>query len=823
MPPIHQPTRALPGLVLAWGLLPASFAAGPPDRQPGEPFLLRPAAEVPNVRAASLSPFQPVGVTSRLRRATLQFEALTADEAWDEAIDLLLQLETEAGDELVADDEAPALNHLVADAKDHQRYTPLAKRLQAMLASLPEAGLEAYRDRYERSAQERVNEAIQSLDEPALAKVVCESQPTRAAAEASLALAELALERGDAASARRWLTPLERLANGPYGRPAGASLGLLDPSVDPDELAEAWTDTLRPGTPLVGDGEDLAATVLARLAHASLSEGDLRRAAMETRLLRGVAPEATGRFAGREQPLATALEALIASQSTPESPPRPSPDYRWAWSEPTTFQPPPAPTNRLFNGGVRIGFNAAGQRQLFRIPEPDSTKTDQPPSVNAVASDRSAFYVEQSVIKRLDLLTGETEAFTLPGIETTPPPQEPGPALNDLTTQRIQLGGLQGQFVQFNGGRPTPAISPTRIDPQLAYSGGLLFARVVQTPNAGRARRGVTRIVRETLLGVDPDEPSEAAVRIVLSQEVEPQGMTRWEFGGPPTVRGDRLYVPLVRPGVRSDLAVACYSIHSSRELWRTELGAGEPRNRVNSTGSASVTVAGDAVYVATELGAVAALRADDGAKRWLAVYPRDAATGFNGQIKASGLRPPPRRLHLVGDRVIGAPSDSRRLLAWDTATGRPLWDAPRDEQDRLVGVVDDPNGSIAVLAGRRLLGFDSLTGGRRFAWPESERAGLRGRGVAAIADGEVFWPTRTELIAFDPVRGGISRPPIGLHPVGAAGANLLTTDLGLLVAGPKKIRLLASTEPIKAEPVASKQRLSHEKFSPENSLAAQP
>ncbi|QDT68898.1 outer membrane biogenesis protein BamB [Planctomycetes bacterium MalM25] len=813
MPPSSPLTRALLGATLMGVIgLTATHAA-----EPGEPFLLRGPAEAPAVRAASLSPFQPVGVTSRLRRATLQFEALVADEAWDEAIDLLTHLETEAGDELVPSADDPSLETLVADPEGHRRYTPLAERLQLMLASLPTEGLEAYRDRVGRSAQERANEGVLNLDVPALAKVVREAYASPATGEASLALAELALERGDTAAARRWLTPLDRLARGPYGRPAGVSLATIDPRIAPSDLAAAWSETPRPDTPLAGAEDGLTATVLARLAYASLREGDLRRAAAEARLLRGVAPDATGRFAGREQPLADALDALIAAPGEVNPTPRVRPDYGWAWSRAVPFEPqPPRPVGRF--AGVRFGVNVFGQRQVIRSPIARPEAGTPRPSLLAAATESSAFYVEQGRLKRIDLPTGAVDPVSLPGFETPQAPSSPGPALDDLT-RRLALEGGQAQLVQFAKSRnaPTPAGSSTRIDPQLATAGGLLFVRVVEGPKAGRAVRGAQRTIRETLIGIDPATPEVAAVQLVLTRDAV-RGAINWQFAGPPTVRGDRLYVPLARSGVRSNVAVACYSMRTSRELWRTELGAGEPSLRGSQANLASITVAGDTVYMATELGALAALDATSGTQRWLALYPRGA-----GRLTGIDTATPPRRCFVVGDRVLAAPSDCARLFAWDTATGRPLWDAPRSQEDRLVGVVDDPDGSIAVLAGRRLAGFDSLTGRQQFQWPESERAGLRGRGVAAIVDGEVFWPTRNELIAFDPVRRGLSRSPIGLHPVGASGANLLATDLGLLVAGPKKIRLLATRGPIPTEPGPPSPRLSHGAVSPPATLAAQP
>ncbi|CAN0367905.1 unnamed protein product, partial [Ectocarpus sp. 4 AP-2014] len=133
----------------------------------------------------------------------------------------------------------------------------------------------------------------------------------------------------------------------------------------------------------------------------------------------------------------------------------------------------------------------------------------------------------------------------------------------------------------------------------------------------------------------------------------------------------------------------------------------------------------------------------------------------------------------------------STRLLAWDATTGRPLWDATRPKDASIAGVVRSPEGTVIVLAGRQVTAYDTLTGRRRLAWPESAHAGLRGVGAATVVGGEVFWPTRDAIYTLDPVRGGFTRPPIALSPVSKLGANLVTTDAGLLVCGPKRLRLL--------------------------------
>jgi outer membrane protein assembly factor BamB len=237
--------------------------------------------------------------------------------------------------------------------------------------------------------------------------------------------------------------------------------------------------------------------------------------------------------------------------------------------------------------------------------------------------------------------------------------------------------------------------------------------------------------------------------------------------------------------------------------LWKADLGSGDASGRTTGVNGAPPVVTGDTLYQATNLGAIVALDASSGRLRWLARYPRDArpVTRFDAPA------PEASKCVVSGDQVIVAPGDSRRLFAWDAATGAPLWDADPPADAKLVGVTQSESGAVVVLAGRQLAGYDTLTGQRRLLWPESPRSGVRGLGDAAMVGDAVYWPTREALLAIDPVTGGMTRSPIDLAPVGGAGANVIATDYGLLVCGPQRLRLLARADamapPEPAEPVS--------------------
>lgn len=764
----------------------------------GEPFLLNentPAAPaVPRIGRSSpiaLPPFQPAGVSTRIRRALLQYEALVADEAWDEAIELIETLQTESGDQLTK--LPPNESSPVETPDEHLRYVPLRERCQELLASMPPAGVEAYRDRVDRTARQRLDAAIEALDEGAATRVAQDFHASGPAPDALLAAAELALQRGDAAAARRHLEGLHPLTRDPYGRPAAASLAQLRTDLDPARLAEAWlAASPAPGADVAADDvaadDELLPIALARLALASLSEGDTRRAAAERRLLDALTPGAIGRLAGRQQPLGPALESLIdASRSARQRPGAPRlGGLTWAWAAATPVAQPAAATSPTQQRFAQVN-GILWQRRLAALQGTQASEPDPAPTTLPVASGLSAFYVEEGALKRLRLTDGEVTDFKLPGL-----PDEPKeiaqPAAGRLLLDRRQVIriGPNGLFQQV-----TPATQPARqIDPALTVSGGWLFARVLEAQRGGR-RRGAVAPSAETLLGVDPERPSVAAVRLAAPRDPE-NATLAWQFGGPPVVRGERLFVAMADGSGRMNLGIACYSITTGRRLWFTELGSGGAVPRLGGGATASVTPAGDSLYVATELGAVAALEAVTGRVRWIALHPRDAeVAGFRSNRTPATARP----CHVVGDQVIAAPSGSSRLYAWDAASGRPLWDAARSQDASIVATIPSADGAAVVLAGRQVTAYDTLTGRQRLAWPESAHAGLRGIGAATVVGGEVFWPTRDAIYAIDPIRGGFTRPPIDVSSLSAGGANLVATDAGLLVSGTKSLRLLADPE----------------------------
>jgi hypothetical protein len=801
-------------------LFSAGMLVGAEEPDFGPARLLRPKPEQPAnalLMSAGLTPFEPLGVSSRVRRTLLQYEALASDGAWDEAIELVERLQTEAGAELTT---AANASVPLKDAAGHERYITIAQRCQQLLSALPPEGLAAYRARVDRSARQRLDDATSKLDAKELEQLVSELQASEPAADALLALGELALERGDYAASRRWHARLHPKLWDPYGRPAAMSLALIDPAAEPAQLAEAWTKAKRPeGLPLAPQDDELLPLALSRLALTSIREGDLRRAAAETRLLRALAPEAEGRIAGRVQPLVPALEAMLEAERSAETASPGFGELTWAWAGPVEIEQDEALPPVARQGNV-IQLNPFGQ--LIAAPEvAGEGDADAPPKLDAVVHGSTAYFVEAGKLQQLDLATGAKERRGVPGI-SNPLRRGSQPSPGDIANaeaimRRLAAANGARNFVAVpNGVNVRPAAAGiSQADPELSIAGDKLYVRVIESEWHGRMRQpGFPS--REELVAIrldaDAEKLDDEPVRfqppsdtvVAEGQGPVPQAVG-YQFVSTPTVVGDRLYIAIARPGTRTEIAAACYASETGRLLWKTDLGSGDSSQRMFGVTAAPPVAAGDTLYVATNLGAVAALDSSTGRLRWLARYPREGQTMMRYGVEPSQQQA--TKCVVIGDQVIAAPSDSSRLLAWDTATGAPLWDADRPRDAALVGVVQSDAGSAVVLAGRQLASYDTLTGQRRMLWPESSRSGVRGVGEAAIVGDEVFWPTREAIFAINPLTGGLTRSPIDLSPIGNAGANIIATNYGLLVCGPDRLRLLARAEamapPEPPEPVS--------------------
>lgn len=747
----------------------------------------------PNVAEPAAAPFEPTPTPSSVNRKLKQWDALVADKAWDDAIDLLEQLQTEQGDQWIE------------TSTGTDRFYTLSQACQKQLASLTAEGLAAYRQRVDSSAKQLLEKGRAKLDPKPLNRVVNEYFASSYGDDALLALGEIAFAKGDMVAARRaWLQTNARLA-GPYGEPIEIALSNIDPNADPTLLTQLWLDAPRPSDLNTYPDSDLRlADLLARLIITSIQERELVRAKAELRLLEAIAPESTGWLAGREQPLVSSLKGLYEASLTNDGSDLPSQSrigemqaWQWPQSLPFVAKSKPLPNQQTLQRVIRLNGN--GQRIQFFQPVGRAAAVSKDPTHYPVVANNIIAITTSEGLKGWQVSDGkEIEAKQL-----AQQPLQP-PKTNSRQTTSQQLRIINGRVVV--NARSLSAANRNRIN--AAWPGSLtawqdqfLYASQPQIKARTTALRNTLQRrlnnLPTRLLGIHPSQDGKVVLEL---SSTEASSTIQYHFAGPPTIRGNQLYVVLSNVSARRELAVACYSVSQGRLAWVTPIGSSEGGMAPQHYVSLQVMLGRDTAYLATDQGAVVALNSTSGEVRWLARYPRKAQKAFVANRDLT-----PRMPILAGDRLYVGPADSQFALALNTGTGRIVWSGePIDPKARLVAVT----AKTVLFAGEQVEGLDPITGQRRYLYPESKHAGLRGKGVGLLAGDEYFWPTRNEIQVLDLDTGRPTRPPIDLMSVGSEGAILTRAGDRIVVAGPTRMNVLGGQPAVSSEPIPQLSRL---------------
>ncbi len=222
------------------------------------------------------------------------------------------------------------------------------------------------------------------------------------------------------------------------------------------------------------------------------------------------------------------------------------------------------------------------------------------------------------------------------------------------------------------------------------------------------------------------------------------------------------------------------FDANSGAILFSTHLGSAS----TGTSGFASATTSvaslhGDAVYVCTNLGSIAAVSASSGSVDWLRVYDRGPLDETQGnwtarERQAWEINP----MMWTGGRLVCAPSDSANVLVLSSRDGSLLQSVPLLELGRartLLGV----SGDLLCTAGREVLCYDLAANEVRWTTSLSESESPAGRGL--WADDALFVPLPGVLGIFRTQDG--QRRDVSWGPEGEAG-NLLATPDQLVVAG---------------------------------------
>lgn len=748
----------------------------------GIPAIVQPTPPpTPQTAAAAGPTFSPP--STRTQRQLQQADALAEEAAaqgtgWDEYFELLDTITAAAPEATV---------ELVPGA-----FAPLSVAIQHRLLNLPESGLAAYRTRVDSLAAQWLEEGRTTADAKLLERVATELAASSWADDALWSLGELALASGDVTAARRHWQRIHPQLVGPSGKSIGAELRGVDLAKHGEKVSTVLSDPPPCPTLLICRDADVSlAQVLAALVVASVRELDLPRAKRELALLKLLEPKATGLLGGKSTELVPALESLIAS-TTDWQTTRGASDWP-TWGGNVQRSGAAGPVDKilapLWASGVAVPALSAptGQQvNQFGVVQPTSSQGEEGLSVTPLVSGRWLLYRAKNFLRAVDFVSGKS-AITADGVllEESAAPTVAQQRVFINNGIGIQLRVLNGVVVQVGAGQASAAPGvPLTVHGDVLYS---LVAEPSEAQTAPQGFGGTRPLDRRQLVGLDLTRD---ALRVA---EVSPPSGV--QFGGPPVVLDGRAYVVLRASQLRPQVSVACYAVASGRELWRTKICTGQPMATERSTAADLLSLAGDTLYLNTNLGAIAAVAVRDGQIRWLRTYSRAADTLSvqsmqNMMLGAVPLQPLAAEAPCMVERgrVVVKPTDSRDVLCLDAASGALLWKSTQPKELRLLGVA---RGSV-TLSGDFLLSLDLETGRSRFQWPDTQHAGLRGYGQGCLAGDEVFWPTRNTIYAFDLARGELSRPPIDITSLTSEGANLAAAHGCLIVAGTKEMNVWA-------------------------------
>lgn len=205
-------------------------------------------------------------------------------------------------------------------------------------------------------------------------------------------------------------------------------------------------------------------------------------------------------------------------------------------------------------------------------------------------------------------------------------------------------------------------------------------------------------------------------------------------FVSVPTVAGGRAYL-LARHS--QGIYLLCLDARDGRLVWKTYVSQ-QPFFAETAPGLAgggqqllaAPLLAQHRLFAVTDAGVIACADADTGGILWVRQYSsaesptldaRLLLLGRGNPIPASARRLGPFNPPLLHNGALCVlPSDSALLFSLDAASGKLLWETPRNGQKYLVGIVSSGNTSRILLAAPSLEALDA-TDGRRI-WAAARR-----------------------------------------------------------------------------------------------------
>ena len=237
---------------------------------------------------------------------------------------------------------------------------------------------------------------------------------------------------------------------------------------------------------------------------------------------------------------------------------------------------------------------------------------------------------------------------------------------------------------------------------------------------------------------------------IRLTQE---EWSSDWAFEGPPLIADADIFVAMRRrDNMQGQIHVVCFRMKSNRAefRWERSVASAETIGQGRAVEYTHNLLALDqgVLYINTNQGAVAALRAQDGEVLWITQYPRvpvyEKKSGHPNPHAFRDLNP----CLVHKDVVVVAPQDCDRVFALDAATGTVLWNTGAEIAADVVHLLGIASGHL-ITSGHRLYWIDIHDGRITSSFPARVQESLRGYGRGIVAGGSVYWPTRDEIYVF--------------------------------------------------------------------------
>jgi len=458
------------------------------------------------------------------------------------------------------------------------------------------------------------------------------------------------------------------------------------------------------------------ATIKSRLVLVSLREGDWQRAERELSELKESHPSAAGRLGGREVVIEDHLSGLLQQART--WPPLPKS------TDTSTF----AATRQRTNAHAAIHVDDSYEL-LWSRPV-----VANPLAIFPIVVDDLVVYQDGTTVCALNLADGEAR-FTAEG------------------------GALQSPVLQTNHlGQPRYT---------LTASGHQVFG----TTTALLGPRRKPTDANSLCWSLDTKRDGALAFRL-------PSDDSSIAFAGAPLLVDTRFYLAIRTNAQTARAGIACYDLHTGQLRWRRWLcQANTPATGwTNEWVGNLLSYDAEMLYACTNLGAIAAVRADDGQVMWLRSYQRENAE-LTSEGKCEYYRGPNPCVCDRG-RLFALPTDSNTLLALNAATGVQLWQASvTDPAARLIGVTDEH----LVVANNGLQIYNPITG-RLIA--TQDVAKLAGQPV--LYGQSVVWPTDTSIQIFNLAEEPAEPKSVDLPQAG--GANLTIAGQHLIASGPTQL-----------------------------------